>query len=181
MESVLNDKPISTAEDLLTSGPRDDAFRIYLGMQPKKKVYIKNSDGTYSYNVPEIFEKYRGSDYEIIREDRSKDFIGLNYGGLHTNKSGIVEDDNGQKYFRMYDVWDLEPFKQYKRLPKPIRNMEIGRVIGRKPFVLDSFIPIKFDSEIRQYITDIEAARNGVGYSIDKSKLRKTNLSYNNN
>lgn len=77
---------------------RNSAYKKYLGIPDKNPMYIKNPDGTFSYDLSKFDNNYVSSKDKI-------DFIGGAHGHLW-NDSGITSD--GSTYF-MHDVWDLHP------------------------------------------------------------------------
>lgn len=93
---------------------REDAWRIYNGLEQKYNTYIKNADGTYRYNLEEVMK--RRPDVEIGTEfypsggSHGYDTIGHNHGGLtgHT----VIDVGDGKQVHYIEDVWDLHPFSR---------------------------------------------------------------------
>lgn len=84
---------------------RDDAFRIYNGLPQKYGTFVKNKNGTYSYNLPKL--KYENGSFKPV--------IGENYdtigaAGGHVKES-ILNNLDGDVVVRHEDLWDLQPFK----------------------------------------------------------------------
>ena len=84
---------------------RDDAFRIYNGLPQKYGTFVKNKNGTYSYNLPKL--KYENGSFKPV--------IGENYdtiGGAGGRvKESILNNLDGDVVVRHEDLWDLQPFK----------------------------------------------------------------------
>ena len=143
---------------------RQDAIRLSLGfpLSPNSS-YTLNPDGTYSYNYINIFKK--------LVPENEQDFVrsvaALNINNLFKQAhqsgviykpgaSGVIRDpitgaggnvkvtvtQNGG--FVIDDVWDLEPFKHKRWLPKPIRDFEAIKFLGGEPLVLKHEIPQGF-------------------------------------
>lgn len=96
---------------------REDAFAIYTGQTPRHNMYIKNADGTYSYNMDK-FHKERIVLPETI-VDQKRDYIGFTHGGLHDAKfieKNIKHSSDGRSYkfgnLYIEDIWDLNPFQR---------------------------------------------------------------------
>ena len=87
---------------------RRDAWAIYTGQEPKNGMYIKNSDGTYSYNI----EKFKGQSTmnPDMYLDARYDFLGNTHGGLHDVKVNQIDPEHGTIYIK--DIWDLNPFER---------------------------------------------------------------------
>lgn len=84
---------------------RDDAFRIYNGLPQKYGTFIKNKNGTYSYNLPKL--KYENGSFKpVIGENY--DTIGAAGGRV---KESILNNLDGDVVVRHEDLWDLQPFK----------------------------------------------------------------------
>ena len=96
---------------------REDAFAIYTGQVPKNGMYIKNPNGTYSYNL----DKFEG---QIIKRPEDwlagkYDYLGYTHGGLHDVKhfpitTIVIDPKNSVSTGNIYikDIWDLNPFER---------------------------------------------------------------------
>ena len=141
LDSVLADRPVDlnaavidinkdthllhSHADVINKN-REDAWRIYNGLEQKYNTYVKNADGTYSYNLEEVMK--RRPDNEInFRQDANNrhgyDDIGSNHGGLTGRIT--VDMGNGKQVHYIEDTWDLHPFSRQSdrittRLLKPI-------------------------------------------------------------
>ena len=93
---------------------RNSAYKKYLGIPDKRPMYIKNPDGTFSYDL---------SKFPIQRGVKDKiDFIGGAHGHLW-NDSGVTSD--GSTYF-MHDVWDLHPLSRETEFIKDNLHKTVG-------------------------------------------------------
>ena len=97
---------------------RDAAYREYLGLGQREPIYIKNADGTYSYNVPYLKQVNNIVDFPL-RPEESVDWVTSNGGNLSANSKiidlgyGISSDSNKRfAIHQMKDVWDLHPFSR---------------------------------------------------------------------
>lgn len=124
---------------------RGEAWRKYLNVSKESdKLYIKNSDGTFRYN-PEVIPK---ENIEFQRQafknsgngNASKEYLTEQLQsakkGYVGNAGGVTSiiDDAGN--FTIKDTWDLMPLQQFKWLPKKIQNIEVGKLVGAKPFTV---------------------------------------------
>lgn len=156
--------PVSNPTYLVNLRTRQEAIRLSLGFpQSSNSPYTLNPDGTYSYNYINIFKK--------LVPENEQDFVrsvaALNINNLFKQAyqsgviykpgaSGVIIDpitgaggnvkvtvtQNGG--FVIEDIWDLEPFKHKRWLPKPIRDFEVIKFLGGKPLVLKHEIPQGF-------------------------------------
>ena len=94
---------------------RNSAYKKYLGIPDKNPMYIKNPDGTFSYDLSKFDNNYVSSKDKI-------DFVGGAHGHLW-NDSGITSD--GSTYF-MHDVWDLHPLSWGTKNLKESLHKTIG-------------------------------------------------------
>ena len=188
------DTPIS-----VTRKGREDAWRMYLHLPQKYNSYIKNPDGTYTYNLPEIIKNTELDHInDLYPTDRHFSFeIGYNRdmitgagggltGNVHTELARTPQDDIlGLQTIR--DTWDLQPFDFLKSSNNPILrsigNFEIGKLVGGKPFemITDVLYLTSPNSSSRvgkildvtlnpeEYQAAIKASR------IDLEKARRTN------
>lgn len=116
------------AETIATMA-RDDAWRKYLGLPERYGIYIKNPDGTYSYNLRKINELAKGqltpdlsytsgdlaSDFYEAAAGHGTDFITGAGGGLTGNTSRLTHvGEDGTKYGiqTITDTWDINPFER---------------------------------------------------------------------
>ena len=145
---------------------RTDAWRTYLGLPQKNNSYIKNANGTWSFN-PEMLKTKYGSDfspnqrfYDTLMNKR--DAVTSTHGGLweselrnpRTLSIGPDTYKVGDLYVK--DLWDLQPFETFqlsgalsktklgKTIENKVRNMEMGKLLGGKPFMMESTIPVEF-------------------------------------
>lgn len=131
--------------DPVRSELRGEAWRKYLNVSKESdKLYIKNSDGTFRYN-PEVIPK---ENIEFQRQafknsgngNASKEYLTEQLQsakkGYVGNAGGVTSiiDDAGN--FTIKDTWDLMPLQLHKWLPKKIQNIEVGKVVGAKPFTV---------------------------------------------
>lgn len=167
---------------------RIEAYKLWGRRTPSSKVYIKNSDGTYSYNLRSLKENnlFSDRDFEIAKDymiDRGwgPDMITGNGGGISIK----LKDPNT---IHIEDVWDLQPFQEihpftniasniYHKLPKKlvnklghkiidygvkldnkIQNIEVSPLLGGKPFTLSQDIPV---------------IKNNRHYFVDWSKIKR--------
>ena len=107
----------------IASKVREDALAIYTGQPMRNNTYIKNPDGTYSFNLDEI--QKLGGDTLIgtnYTKARNHDYIGHTHGGLSSARTSDVQigkpihADDGNVYtyknLRIEDLWDLQPFSR---------------------------------------------------------------------
>ena len=94
---------------------RISAYKKYLGIPDKNPMYIKNPDGTFSYDL----SKFNGKNFIV---DDKVDFIGDAHGNLW-NDSGFNSDKS--TYF-MHDVWDLHPLSHGTEFLKNNLHSTIG-------------------------------------------------------
>lgn len=118
---------------------RQEALRLYMG-KPTDNLYIKNADGTYRYNPDRIPKENIEYQRKVFQEagKPSQEYLTTTLNGPKGTRPGnaggvtTIIDDKGN--FVIDDVWDLNPLKRFKWLPKPIREFEAGKLIGAKPF-----------------------------------------------
>lgn len=141
---------IRSQYDPLRAELRAEAWRKYLQV-PKKtdNLYLKNSDGTFRYNPERIpkenIEFQRRAFKDVGSGNPSKEYLTEQLQsaekGYVGNAGGVTSiiDDVGN--FTIKDTWDLMPLQRFKWLPKKIQNVEVGKLVGAKPFtVLDDQI-----------------------------------------
>lgn len=132
---------------------RDDAWRKYLGLPEKYGMYIKNADGTYSYNLQKINAiadgkltpdlTHTSGDIEIPFADNDwngYDFVTGAGGGLTGNTSKLTHiDPDGTKHGiqTITDTWDLHPFsrpgdkimeKAWGAIVQPVTSKVVNRL-----------------------------------------------------
>lgn len=122
---------------------RQEAFRKYLGI-PKEtdNLYIPNGDGTFRHNpdrIPKENIEYQRKRFQIAGNGNpSEEYLTTDLHGPKGtrpgNAGGVLSNIDEKGNFIIDDVWDLNPLKRFKWLPKPIRNFEAGKLIGAKPF-----------------------------------------------
>lgn len=105
--------------EVIASRTRDDAWRIYNGLEPKHGMYIKNSDGTYSYNMDKINELSENTFKPIMHMNPAPyDYVTSAGGGLTKFENKVIDTQSqlGLGTSRTYgiqhieDIWDLHPF-----------------------------------------------------------------------
>ena len=134
---------------------RDDAIRLSLGLPQRNNIYVKNLDGTFSYNLAEVdkvkarFRKnihLSGMQSELrpIKVGESKVI-----GDRITGNGGFINAKRiNPTTVEITDVWDLQPFKddrslfannrllrQINKIPA-VKNFEVIKFLGREPFAL---------------------------------------------
>lgn len=136
---------IRSQYDPLRAELRAEAWRKYLQV-PKKtdNLYLKNSDGTFRYNPERIpkenIEFQRRAFKDVGSGNPSKEYLTEQLQsaekGYVGNAGGVTSiiDDAGN--FTIKDTWDLMPLQRFKWLPKKIQNIEVGKLVGAKPFTV---------------------------------------------
>lgn len=101
---------------LIAGYTRDDAWRIYNGLKPKYGMYIKNADGTYSYDLKKINELSDNTfrpeiDYE---KGAHYDYVTGAGGGLTKYENKDIAEQGAKTYGvqTIEDIWDLHPFSR---------------------------------------------------------------------
>ena len=162
--------PIS---DLDFINNREEAVRIVFGQPQKTPLYIKNNNGTYSYNLDHVAsqkstlpnlvkDEYNVSPsgkvstrytYKPYGEYFYKDNFGygdnLGYNGGYIN----YKEKDGVSYIS--DIFDVHPFKDSYRtanifnlgkfMHKYLPNFEAFSALGGKPFKLEMTLPTYVD------------------------------------
>ena len=125
------------AADIKNSGEiadktRQDAWAIYNGLPQQWGMYIKNADGTYSYDMKKIMEMSGNTWYpktipsQIHPEEAAYDMATGAGGGL-TRFYDVAVGNKGNAIMRLEDTWDLHPFSRTEDL--------LGKVLSKKfPF-----------------------------------------------
>lgn len=115
------------ARDVLHSGEisdkaRMDAWAIYNGLPQPHNTYIKNADGTYSYDMKRIMDISENTWHPTIVPEKGKrktgdvfDFVTGSGGGL-TDFQLLADDKFGNGIMRIEDTWDLHPFSRDDQL-----------------------------------------------------------------
>lgn len=130
-ESFPNDYDYEGAKEIAMYA-RDDAWRKYLRLPEQHNIYLRNPDGTFSYNLKLIDEKANHQfrpdltdthgDFQQpgnISQDNGFDFVTGAGGGLTGNTSRLLSiDPDGTKHGiqTIEDVWDLHPFSRHNDL-----------------------------------------------------------------
>lgn len=110
--SALNKYLVNTGD--IADKARMDAWAIYNGLPQQFGTYVKNIDGTYSYDLNRIDQMTNGNIWIPIGDKISRvreDFITGAGGNLEKwyRKSG--DKYSGQGTTVIEDMWDLQPFK----------------------------------------------------------------------
>lgn len=143
---------------------REDAMRIVFGQPQRRPLYIKNNDGTYSYDIDyiasqeSIAPKIVKDGYNVTPSGEVtprytyipiKDRIG--YGDNLAFNGGYINynEKNGMSYIS--DVFDVQPFKDAYRtanifnsgnfMHKYLPDFEAFNALGGKPFELKMVLP----------------------------------------
>ena len=150
--------PISTSDFL---NNREDALRIAFKLPQKYNTYIKNPNGTYSYNLdvlskqgnPHLYVNgFQVSPSGIVTPRYA--YTGFYKDGLYGDalgfNGGFINQTEKDGMLHLVDVWDIQPFKDVYRLPsfkgaklihKHMPEIEVLNVLGGKPFELNMTIP----------------------------------------
>lgn len=146
---------------------RQEAARISLGFpQYRNSSYIRNPDGTYSYNYKTILDNIPVGNRRLNKldiEDRAqfyydallKDGRSMVVKDFITGAGGNVKLTRTQDGLVMEDLWDLQPFQNLpKWVPRSIRDFEVIRFLGgdplmlkhemRAPFIIDYTGPLDY-------------------------------------
>ena len=166
---------------------RIEAYKLWGRRNPSSNVYIKNADGTYSYNLKQLKNNKNLLDEEIAKTDVLEQGFGRDR--ITGNGGDIGITLKNPNTIHIEDKWDLQPFQEiplftniarniayklpeklgdklgYKmidyatKLDNKIRNIEVSPLLGGKPFTLSQDIPV---------------IKNSSGnYSIDWSKVKR--------
>jgi len=138
---------------------RQDAINMAMKQPVYNNTYIRNADGTYSYNSdvvtqPEyiqVVKRFKDNHTEVepfspkyllsIMKDGETKTIGDNFAG-NAGYATLLKE-NGKLY--IVDDWDVQPYKDAYRLPpgkfakfmhKFFPNAEVVKIAGGKPFTL---------------------------------------------
>lgn len=148
---------------------RDDAWRIYNRLEPIHNMYIKNPDGTYSYNLDLINKLSEKNGRATFKPWVERNAIPIDYvtgsGGFLGKMANYNLGSYGSKQYGVQvieDTWDLQPFsrefmdetilqrlnlgslrnyKPFKALDNFIGRFEVGSISGGKPFKMRTQIP----------------------------------------
>lgn len=131
-----------------------EQVRLFEQPDSKWSTYIKNEDGTFSYNPNALFNLDKASrnmrlrlpfhentDYNDSTEI-GKERWGYDPLGAHGNAKFIKLGDGR---YLMEDTYDLQPFKNIKWLPSDIQNTEVLEYFGGKPFKNRTIFDLKHD------------------------------------
>ena len=143
---------------------REDAMRIVFGQPQRRPLYIKNNNGTYSYDIDyiasqeSIAPKIVKDGYNVAPSGEVtprytyipiKDRIG--YGDNLAFNGGYINynEKNGMSYIS--DIFDVQPFKDSYRtanifnsgnfMHKYLPDFEAFNALGGKPFELKMVLP----------------------------------------
>lgn len=105
---------------IIAAYTRDDAWRIYNGLEPKYGMYLKNPDGTYSYNMDRINELSENTFRPILDMSgvHPYDYVTSSGGGLTKFENKPLTSQNMKTYGvqTIEDIWDLHPFSRANNL-----------------------------------------------------------------
>ena len=83
---------------------REDAFAIYTGQTPKNGIYVKNADGTYSYNIDKFLGMKINDPHVFI--DNKRDYLAHAHGGLHDVAHFPIDQINtGTDLYKYGDIY----------------------------------------------------------------------------
>lgn len=166
---------------------RIEAYKLWGRRNPSSNVYIKNTDGTYSYNLKQLKNNKNLINEEIAKTDVLEEGFGRDR--ITGNGGDIGITLKNPNTIHIEDRWDLQPFQQiplftniarnivhklpnklgdklgYKmidygvKLDNKIKNIEVSPLLGGKPFTLSQDIPV--------------IKNNSGNYSIDWSKVKR--------
>lgn len=106
---------------------RQEIYKRYLGIKSPEHFYIKNSDGTYSYNfdnlpdyvkqnfIDAVSNKFRGFGKGVSVGD----YLGSAGGNVHAT---ITKTPNGDLSVKYFDIFDVNPFKDPNRVVDALPN-----------------------------------------------------------
>lgn len=159
---------------VIADNARQDAWAIYNRLPQQHGTYIKNTDGTYSYDMNKIMDVSLGT-WKPYREPsfkntKSHDFVTGAGGNLEVFKL-INRDKFENSIMRIEDTWDLHPFRKLlsKTPLKWLGNIEAGKIIGGKPFKMRTDIPYHkepYDDDYLEYLQDL-----GLEYKIPNNLI----------
>lgn len=115
---------------------RDEAWKKYLGISDGAPYYIKNKDGSYSYNLEEISKLGQGSGgikfpNNILEEGVTVKPDYLTSAGGNLSQS-VITNNKGQHMVTLRDRWDLHPFSRPGTISKRF-GQQIKLVKGWEP------------------------------------------------
>lgn len=88
---------------------RDEAFRKYLGLSENTPLYVKNPDGTYSYNLNYL----RQGDKEVFVPTYLDGRTDIGYDTFTGNGASVgLNVDSKNHTVQINDVWDINPFSR---------------------------------------------------------------------
>lgn len=95
---------------------RLDAWAIHNRLEPQYGTYIKNPDGSYSYDMANIMKKSEGTWYPKSVPKKEQHGNGLDFvtgaGGGLTDFRLIGEGDYGNGLMHIEDLWDINPYSR---------------------------------------------------------------------
>jgi hypothetical protein len=139
---LLTPKALKYKPKTFATKNRFDAWKVYNGLEPDFNTFSRNADGTLAIND---FRIDKNTLQSIISNPKSS--FGtmeienqLNFGGVHGNGMITKGKDELGKFIDFTDTWDLQPFKNFKNLPKKARDFEVSSLTSGKPFDLKNRI-----------------------------------------
>lgn len=170
---------------------RIEAYKLWGRRNPSSNVYIKNSDGTYSYNLKQLKNNKKIFNEEIVKTDPFYNELeqGVGYDYITGNGGFIGITLKNPNTIHIEDKWDLHPFQQIHPFTNIASNIshklpkKLGDKLGYK--IID--YGTKLDNKIRNIEVspllggkpftlsqDIPVIKNSYGnYSIDWSKVKR--------
>lgn len=153
---------LQAAQDIAVK-TRQDAFDIYLGLKPKNGMYVQNPDGTFSYNMGEVYDLSHGKFTPNTKTSTPGHPHGVDYvtgaGGGLTGNTVKRFSDNGIKYGvqTITDRWDLHPFRNTK-LFKDIINQKLSKIFNNESLVpfFQKLTDNKFTNWIDNKVSEFE-------------------------
>jgi len=139
---LLTPKSLKYVPKTFATKNRFDAWKVYNGLKPDFNTFSKNTDGTLAVNNFRLGL----DDLKKIISNPKKSFGTMeiepefNFGAVHGNGWITKGKDKLGKFIDFTDTWDLQPFKNFKILPKKARNFEVSSLTSGKPFDLKNRI-----------------------------------------
>lgn len=164
-ENNLFHLPISD-RDIINN--REEAMRLVFGQPQKSQLYVKNNNGTYSYDLDYIISQ-NGRVPSLVREGYSVSPTGevtkrytyipakgkLGYGDNLGYNGGYINYNEKDGVSYISDVFDVQPFKDSYRtanilnmgkfMHKYLPDFEAFNALGGKPFKLEMTLPTYVD------------------------------------
>ena len=170
---------------------RIEAYKLWGRRSPSSNVYIKNADGTYSYNLKQLKNNKKLLDEEIAKSDIFDNELeqGFGHDRITGNGGDIGITLKNPNTIHIEDRWDLQPFQKIHPFTNIARNIyyklpkKLGNKLGYK--MID--YGVKLDNKIQNIEVspllggkpftlsqDIPVIKNNSGnYSIDWSKVKR--------